>query len=143
MIQPRLGATWAYNGQDTIYASYAKYTPAASSLPRAASWDRNIAGAQINAYFDQNGNYYGNTATLSSSGKLFVKDLTPRTINEFLVGTSKQFNRACQAARTSGTARAATSGRTRTTTPGSSSPRRRRSTACRSRRRCTSRISAT
>ena len=43
MIQPRVGATWAYNGTDTIYASYAKYNPAASSLPRAASWDRNLA----------------------------------------------------------------------------------------------------
>ena len=28
---------------DTIYASYASYNPAASSLPRAASWDRNLA----------------------------------------------------------------------------------------------------
>ena len=92
MIQPRLGVTWAYNGQDTIYASYAKYTPAASSLPRAASWARNTLNAQVNAYFDAGGTYYGNTMTLSSSGKLFVPDLTPRTTNEFLVGTSKQFN---------------------------------------------------
>jgi hypothetical protein len=94
MIQPRVGATWAYNGRDTIYTSYAKYTPAASSLPRAASWDRNIAGAQVNAYFDQNGAYYGNTMTLSSSGKLFVNDLTPRTINEFLAGTSRQLSQS-------------------------------------------------
>ena len=92
MIQPRLGVTWAYNGQDTIYASYAKYTPAASSLPRAASWARNTLNAQVNAYLDAGGAYYGNTMTLSSSGKLFVPDLTPRTTNEFLVGTSKQFN---------------------------------------------------
>ena len=54
MIQPRLGATWAYNGRDTIYASYARYNPAASSLPRAASWDRNLA-TTINAHFDANG----------------------------------------------------------------------------------------
>ena len=47
MIQPRVGATWAYNGKDTVYASYARYTPAASSLPRAASWARNLAGATI------------------------------------------------------------------------------------------------
>ena len=92
MIQPRLGATWAYNGQDTIYVSYARYTPAASSLPRAASWARNTSNAQVNAFFDQNGNFYGNTLTLSSSGKLFVPDLTPRTTNEFLVGTSQQFS---------------------------------------------------
>ena len=43
MIQPRLGATWAYNGKDTVYASFARYNPAASSLPRAASWARNLA----------------------------------------------------------------------------------------------------
>jgi hypothetical protein len=91
-LQPRFGVTWAYNGQDTVYASYARYVPAASSLPRAASWARNTLNAQINAYFDINGNYYGNTTTLSSSGKLFVPNLTPRTTNEFLVGTSKQFN---------------------------------------------------
>ena len=45
MIQPRVGATWAYNGKDTVYASYARYNPAASSLPRAASWARNLGGA--------------------------------------------------------------------------------------------------
>ncbi len=36
MIQPRLGATWAYNGSDTVYASYGRYSPAANSDPRAA-----------------------------------------------------------------------------------------------------------
>ncbi len=48
------GATWSYNGKDTVYASYATYNPAASSLPRAAAWDRNVL-VTINAYFDQNG----------------------------------------------------------------------------------------
>ena len=91
MLQPRLGATWAYNGKDTVYASYATYNPAASSLPRAASWDRNLA-VTINAYFDQNGVLFGTDPLASSSGKLFVPDLTPRTIYETLVGTSKQFN---------------------------------------------------
>jgi Carboxypeptidase regulatory-like domain len=91
MVQPRLGATWSYNGKDTIYASYATYNPAASSLPRAASWDRNVA-VTINAYFDQNGVLFGSDPLASSSGKLFVPDLTPRTIYETLVGTSKQFN---------------------------------------------------
>ena len=43
MMQPRLGATWAYDGRNTVFVSYAKYNPAASSLPRAASWDRNLA----------------------------------------------------------------------------------------------------
>jgi hypothetical protein len=28
----------------------------------------------------------------SSSGKLFVQDLTPRTVNEFLIGTARQFS---------------------------------------------------
>ena len=38
MIQPRLGATWAYNGVDTVYASYGRYSPAANSDARAASF---------------------------------------------------------------------------------------------------------
>ena len=36
MIQPRLAATYAYNGSDTLYASFARYNPAAKPLPRAA-----------------------------------------------------------------------------------------------------------
>ena len=91
MIQPRVGATWAYNGRDTVYASYARYTPAASSLPRAASWARNLGGASIDAFFDQNGVLYGSRQVASSSGKLFVDDMTPRTIDEFMVGTARQF----------------------------------------------------
>lgn len=91
MIQPRLSATWAYNPLGTVYASYAKYNPAASSLPRAASWDRNLA-ATINANFDVNGVLIGTAPVASSSGKLFVEDLTPRAVNEFLVGTSRQIN---------------------------------------------------
>jgi hypothetical protein len=89
-LQPRVGGTWAYNGRDTLYASYARYTPAASSLPRAASWDRNVA-VTIQAYFDKNGVLYGTSKLPSSSGKLFVNDLTPRRTDEFLVGTSRQF----------------------------------------------------
>lgn len=92
MIQPRLGATWAYDGENTIYSSYAKYTPAASSLPRAASWDRNILGAYVDAFFDQDGVLFGSRYVESSSGKLFVPDMTPRTVDEFLLGTSRQFS---------------------------------------------------
>jgi hypothetical protein len=92
MIQPRLGATWAYNDRDTVYASYAKYNPAASSLPRAASWDRNLTGTFIDAHFDQNGVLFAAVPVGSSSGKLFQPDMTPRTINEFLVGTARQLN---------------------------------------------------
>jgi Carboxypeptidase regulatory-like domain len=91
MLQPRVGATWAYDTQGTVYASYAKYNPAASSLPRAASWDRNIA-TTINAYFDANGVLFATDPVASSSGKLFVDDLTPRGIQEFLVGTARQLD---------------------------------------------------
>jgi hypothetical protein len=92
MIQPRLGVTWSYNGKDTLYASYAKYNPAVSSLSRAAAWDRNYAGASVNVHYDQNGVAFGVQPVASSSGKLFVEDLTPRTINEFLVGTARELN---------------------------------------------------
>ena len=92
MIQPRLGATWAYNGSDTIFASYARYNPAASSLPRAASWDRNLLGLFVDAHFDANGVLFATQDVGSSSGKLFVEDLTPRTADEFLVGTARQIN---------------------------------------------------
>jgi Carboxypeptidase regulatory-like domain len=92
MLQPRLGATWAYNGKDTIYGSYARYNPAASSLPRAASWDRNLA-TTIQAHFDASGVLFATTPVASSSGKLFVDGLTPRSVNEVMVGTARQFNR--------------------------------------------------
>jgi hypothetical protein len=93
MIQPRIGATWAYNGNDTVYGSYARYNPAASSLPRAASWDRNLIGTFIDNHFDANGVLFAAVPVNSSSGKLFVDDLTPRTIDEYLVGTARQFGR--------------------------------------------------
>ncbi len=91
-IQPRLGATWAYNGSDTVYASYARYNPAASSLPRAASWDRNTLGLVTEAYFDAEGNLIGSRQLASSSGKLFVDDLDPRSTDEYMIGTSQQIS---------------------------------------------------
>ena len=91
MLQPRVGATWAYNGKDTIYASYAVYQPAVGSLPRAASWARNLA-TTINAYFDASGVLFATQPVKGSSGKLFVPDMTPRTTTEYLVGTAKQIN---------------------------------------------------
>ena len=91
MIQPRLGATWAYNGKDTIFVGYARYNPAASSLPRAASWDRNLTGTFIDAHFDATGTLFAAVPVGSSSGKLFVDDLTPRTVDEYVVGTARQF----------------------------------------------------
>jgi hypothetical protein len=94
MLQPRVGATWAYNGSDTLYASYARYIPAASSLPRAASWDRNNFGLLVDVYFDQDGVLYAAVPRGSSSGKLFVEDLDPRSTDEFLIGTAKQFTQS-------------------------------------------------
>jgi hypothetical protein len=88
-IQPRLGVTYAYNGTDNVYASYARYNPSASSLPRAASWARNLA-TNINAYFDANGVLIGVDPIAGSAGKLFQEGLRPRTVNEYLIGTSQQ-----------------------------------------------------
>jgi hypothetical protein len=89
MLQPRVSTTYAYNGKDTVFASFARFNPAASSLPRAASWDRNLA-VTIQAYFDANGNLFAIDPLASSSGKLFVPNMTPPTHNEWLVGTARQ-----------------------------------------------------
>jgi hypothetical protein len=89
MVQPRVSATWAFNGRDTVYGSYARYNPAASSLPRAASWDRNLA-VTLNFDFDAEGRLFAVQPVRSSSGKLFVEDLDPRQTDEFLVGTAFQ-----------------------------------------------------
>jgi hypothetical protein len=96
MIQPRVSATWAYNDKDTIFVSYARYNPAASSLPRAASWDRNLEKTQ-NADFDANGNLFAVESVSSSTGKLFVPDMTPRRYDEWLAGTARQFTAALSA----------------------------------------------
>ena len=88
MLQPRLSVVKSVGGTDTIYASFARYNPAASSLPRAASWDRNLLGQFIDGHFDANGVLFAAVPVGSSSGKLFVQDMTPRTTDEFLIGTS-------------------------------------------------------
>jgi hypothetical protein len=89
MVQPRVSATWAFNGRDTVYGSYARYNPAVSSLPRAASWDRNLA-VTLNFDFDAAGRLFAVQPVRSSSGKLFVEDLDPRQTDEFLIGTAFQ-----------------------------------------------------
>ncbi|HEX2832062.1 MAG TPA: carboxypeptidase-like regulatory domain-containing protein [Thermoanaerobaculia bacterium] len=89
MMQPRLSATWAYNGSDTLFASYARYHPAANSDARAASWDRNLV-RDINAYFDADGVLMGIDPVAASSGKLFADSLDPRTVTEYMVGTGQQ-----------------------------------------------------
>ena len=90
MIQPRLGATWAYNGTDTLYVSYGRYSPAANSDARAASWDRNLV-QQLNVYFDQNGVLMGVQPNASSSGKWWQEGIKHPYVDEFMVGTGQQF----------------------------------------------------
>ncbi len=92
LIQPRLSATYAYDGKNTVFASYAKFNPMASSLPRAASWDRNLA-TTIQAYFDANGSLFAIDPLASSSGKLFVPNMTPPTHKELLIGTARELTR--------------------------------------------------
>jgi hypothetical protein len=90
MIQPRLGATWAYNGTDTVYASYARYNPEANSDARAASWDRNFITRTVTADFDQNGKLIGVAPVAGSSGKLWVPGTKPTENKEWMLGTARQ-----------------------------------------------------
>ena len=93
MISPRLSATYSSNGKDSVYASFARYYPAATSLPRAASWARNLA-REINATFDIDGNFIDFTPLRASSGKFFQEGIDPRSIDEYVVGYSKQMSSA-------------------------------------------------
>lgn len=89
MIQPRLGATWAYNGQDTVFASLARYNPPANSDARAASWDRGLVQT-VNSYFDANGKLIGVDPVGSSSGKWWQSGIKPPEIKELTLGTARQ-----------------------------------------------------
>ena len=127
MIQPRarrdLGATTA---RTRSTPATRKYNPAASSLPRAASWDRNLATTFIDAHFDAERRALRHRRrSRRRPASCSCDDLTPRTVDEFLVGTARQFDDQLVGARsTAATARAATSGRTPTTTRASPSTRR-------------------
>lgn len=88
MIQPRLGVNWDYSDTMSFYANYARYNPSASSLARAASWDRNLR-SRIDVDFDVNGDFIESDSVDSSSGKWFQDGLKPRFTNEFLVGLTK------------------------------------------------------
>ena len=88
-IQPRLGATWAYNGTDTLWVSMARYNPPANSDARAASWDRNLATTK-NAYFDAQGKLIGVAPDAASSGKWWQEGIKPVQIKEYMIGTAKQ-----------------------------------------------------
>jgi len=92
-LSPRVGATWAYDDRGTAFASVSRYYPAASSLARAASWDRNLR-SERQAFFDQNGNLIGSQALAASSGKFFDDDLNPRSVDEYMIGTSRQVSSA-------------------------------------------------
>ncbi len=87
-LQPRLGVTWNYQKEDTVYANYARFVPSVSSLPRAASWDRNLV-ASVNVYFDATGHQVDHQTDASSTGKLFTPGMKPRHTDEVLVGTTR------------------------------------------------------
>jgi len=89
MIQPRFGVNWDYSDTSSVYANYSRYNPSASSLARAASWDRNLART-IRVYFDADGNFIESDPVRSSSGKVFQEGLKPRKIDEYLVGWTSQ-----------------------------------------------------
>lgn len=89
MIQPRFGVTWDYSDTSKVYANYARYHPSASSLARAASWARNTRSTML-VYFDETGDYIDHEGVSSSSGKMFVEDMDPRKVDEFLVGWESQ-----------------------------------------------------
>jgi len=89
MIQPRLGANWDYSDTNSVYINYARYHPPASSLARAASWDRNLRST-IDVQFDANGDFIAIDPVRSSSGKVFQDGMKPRSIDEFLVGWTSE-----------------------------------------------------
>ncbi len=94
MIQPRLGAVWSYDQKgSTVFANFARLNPAASSLPRAASWARNTTGQRLQVFFDAAGNQIASQQLGGSSGKFFQPNMDPRQVDEYLVGTARQFGR--------------------------------------------------
>ena len=88
MIQPRLGLTWAYHDPGTVFANFARHNPAANSLARAASWDRNTR-ASLRVLFDETGRIISHEPHPGSSGKVFAPGLTPRRIDEWTIGTTR------------------------------------------------------
>ncbi len=87
MVQPRLGVTWDFADNASLFVNYARYYPSATSLMRAASWDRNLH-TEIEAFFDIDGNMIALGEDESSSGKLFQEGIDPRHIDEFLIGVN-------------------------------------------------------
>ena len=95
MIQPRVGTSFDLNVDTTLFANFARYNPEASSLARAASWDRNTR-ARIRVLFDESGNVIEHEPYPGSSGKVFQQDLTPRRIDEWVVGARRQLMEGLQ-----------------------------------------------
>ena len=93
MIQPRLGATWNLDGENTLFANFARYNPEANSLARAASWDRNTR-ARLRVLFDETGRIIEHEPHPGSSGKVFQDRLTPRRVDEWTVGAKRALPRA-------------------------------------------------
>jgi len=91
MVQPRLGITWDFSDSASAFVNYARYNPSASSLPRAAAWDRNLHSL-IEADFDIDGNMLEIESRDSSSGKLFQEGIDPRYVDEFLAGVNWDVN---------------------------------------------------
>ena len=89
MIQPRLGVNWDFAETMSAFANYARYYPSASSLARAASWDRNLHST-IDMYFDADGNPIYAEPRASSSGKLFQEGIDPRHVDEYIIGLNWQ-----------------------------------------------------
>jgi hypothetical protein len=92
MIQPRLGATWDFNDTTSVYVNYAKYHPPASSLSRAASWDRRFGDRILDVNFDANGNFIDSEPANGSGGKLFEAGIEPRSVDEYLLGITHDFS---------------------------------------------------
>jgi hypothetical protein len=88
MIQPRLGITWAYSEDSTVFANFASYNPEATSLARAASWARN-SQKSMKVFFDEAGDYISDQPASGSSGKFFQDNLKPRRTDEITIGATK------------------------------------------------------
>lgn len=92
MIQPRLGVTWSWRAEGALFANYARYHPEASSLARAASWDRNTR-ASLRVLFDEGGRIISHEPYPGSSGKLFQDGMKPRRIDEWTLGATRTLAR--------------------------------------------------
>ncbi|MGJ8562344.1 MAG: carboxypeptidase regulatory-like domain-containing protein [Alphaproteobacteria bacterium] len=90
MIQPRFGVNYELDDNSDVYANYARYNPSASSLARAATWDRAVLGKSVYYAYDANGNFLESSENGGSSGKLFVPDMDPRKVDEYLIGYNNQ-----------------------------------------------------